>query len=318
MILSRNWIWMSAFLVIVCTAIFFFNRRPKFIVPLSYFRHKRAVAYAILVGIIFLIILLLPLRIGYVTDKKIQTEKIIPIQIVFDVSLSMSANDVFPSRFESAKKAVLLLVQKLDGYEISCITFSGKPFIYIPFSSSTSAITSKLQKMNLGDFPPVKDFLGTALWNALLLAVDNMQNYQSGYKPWIVLLITDGDSNIGFDPLQVMTYYQKMQIPIFAVGVGQDNFLIGRDTFDQEIKTDIDIDLLQKLADTTWGKFKKVVGNQNFDSFFNDIVQSITSQETTNITPQIFYINGYLLRILILCLLGIIGLRFYSFHSSHE
>jgi hypothetical protein len=71
----------------------------------------------------------------------------------------MAATDMEPSRFFAAKNSLIKLVQKLDGYYLSLISFSGKPFIYIPFSSDSSSIVSKLETMNLGDFPPVPDFI---------------------------------------------------------------------------------------------------------------------------------------------------------------
>jgi len=64
-------------------------------------------------------------------------------------------------------------------------------------------------------------------------------------------LITDGDSNIGFDPMQVISYYQKTQIPLFVLGVGQENYLIGRDVWNNEVVTNINLSLLQQLADKT-------------------------------------------------------------------
>lgn len=107
--------------------------------------------------------------------------------------------------------------------------------------------------MNLGDFPPVKDFLGTAIGDALLLAANNLQQFvqQKTYKPGIVILITDGDSNVGYDPMQVMMYYQKMHVPLYVLGVGQENYLIGRDSRDDDVTTNINLPLLQKLADKT-------------------------------------------------------------------
>jgi hypothetical protein len=59
-----------------------------------------------------------------VTDKQVLVEKNIPIQIILDVSLSMSANDLQPSRFSAAKASLISLVRQLDGYSISLITFS--------------------------------------------------------------------------------------------------------------------------------------------------------------------------------------------------
>ncbi|MEI6774472.1 MAG: VWA domain-containing protein [bacterium] len=69
-------------------------------------------------------VILLPLRISVVTDRQVVIDKNIPIQIVLDVSLSMSANDLQPSRFVAAKSSLISLIQQLDGYSISLITFS--------------------------------------------------------------------------------------------------------------------------------------------------------------------------------------------------
>ena len=69
-------------------------------------------------------VVLLPLQLSFVTDKQVVTEKNIPIQIILDVSLSMSANDIQPSRFVAAKTSLISLIKQLDGYDISLITFS--------------------------------------------------------------------------------------------------------------------------------------------------------------------------------------------------
>ena len=58
------------------------------------------------------------------SDRKVVVEKNLPIQIIFDVSLSMAADDLKPSRFVAAKKSLISLVQQLDGYAISLIAFS--------------------------------------------------------------------------------------------------------------------------------------------------------------------------------------------------
>ena len=76
-------------------------------------------------------------------------------------------------------------------------------------------------------------------------------SHQETYKPGIVILITDGDSNVGFDPVQVTSYYQKLDIPVYILGVGQTNYLIGRDAWNDVVTTDINPALLQQLADAT-------------------------------------------------------------------
>ena len=229
----------------------------------------------------------------------------------------MSANDLVPSRFVAAKTSLISLIQQLDGYYISLITFSWKPFVYIPFSSSSSAIITKLQSMNLGDFPPVKDFLWTAIGDALLLGVENLQQFsnQETYKPWIVILITDGDSNIGFDPMQVISYYQKTEVPLFVLWVGQENYLIGRNGWNDDVTTNINLTLLQQLADKTSGKFYRVLGGKSFNDFFAELSQNIVANQQQKIQNILRELNDYLIYVLVLALLGLFIFRLYTTFS---
>lgn len=270
-----------------------------------------------MLSISLLCVLLLPLRISFVSDKQVLAEKNLPVQIILDVSLSMAANDLQPSRFAAAKKSLISLVQQLDWYTISLITFSWKPFIYIPFSSSSSAIVAKLQSMNLGDFPPVKDFLGTAIGDALLLGAENLQQFvhQEIYKPWIVILITDGDSNVWFDPLQVVSYYQRTQVPLFVLGVGESNFLIGRDARNSDIITTINLPLLRELADKTWGKFYRVLSGDTFDVFFNQLSQNIISHQQQKIQNILRELNDYLIYLLVSALFWLLIFRLSMRHK---
>jgi uncharacterized protein YegL len=106
-------------------------------------------------------------------------DKSLPVQIVLDVSLSMSAYDISPSRFSAAKASLLELIRGLDGYNVSLITFSGIPFVAVPFSHDTPAVVANVERLSLSDFPAVKEFLGTALGDALLLGVQNLQKATS-------------------------------------------------------------------------------------------------------------------------------------------
>ncbi|MCX6823726.1 MAG: VWA domain-containing protein [candidate division SR1 bacterium] len=316
---STNGIRISLVLIMLCGVFFFFNKKPKFLVPLKHINQRSRWVYNIFLGIFILCVVLLPLRVSVVSDKHVVVDKNIPIQIILDVSLSMAANDLSPSRFVAAKKSLISLIQQLDGYYISLITFSGKPFVYVPFSSSSSAIVAKLHSMNLGDFPPVKDFLGTAIGDAMLLGVENLQQFtnQETYKPGIVILITDGDSNIGFDPMQVVSYYQKTAVPLFVLGVGQENYLIGRDSWNDEVTTNINLTLLQQLADKTGGKFYRVLGEKSFDSFFSELSQNIVSHQQQKIQNIFWELNDYLVYILTFSLLGLFIFRFYiSFYLT--
>ncbi len=317
---SFHGIRISLALATLCGLFFFFNGKPKFIVPITALKQRNRRISLLLLGSLIVSVLLLPLRLSFVSDRQVVVDKNLPVQIILDVSLSMAAVDLEPSRFVSAKESLISLVKSLDGYHISLITFSWKPFVYIPFSSSSAAIVDKLTSMNLGDFPPVQEFLGTAIGDALLLGVTNLHqfSFQDTYKPGIVILITDGDSNIGFDPLQVFSYYQKMQIPVFVLGVGQENYLIGRDTRNTDVTTDINLSLLQELASKTWGKFYRVVDKQSFDTFFTQLSQNIVDQQQQHVQNILWELNDYLIYFIVFLLFWLFIFKFFVLFQTSK
>ncbi len=310
---SLQGIRITVALLILCGVFFFYNRRPKFFIPSQLLFTKNYFFYKFSLFVLVIVVVLLPLHIAFVDDTQIVTIKDVPIQIILDVSLSMAANDIVPSRFSAAKQSLVDLVQTLDGYYVSLITFSGKPFLFIPFSSDTSAVVKKLSAMNLGDFPPVQDFLGTAIGDALLLGVDILRTFSTNdtYQPWIVILITDGDANVGFDPLQVISYYQELHVPLFVLGVGQEQYLIWRDRWNDTVMTDINLSLLQKLADESGGQFFRILGQDSFDQFVVDLSESIVARQYQQVRNKYRHLNDYLVYLIIFLLVWLVVFRIY-------
>lgn len=308
-------IYISILFAVACGVVFFFNLKPKFLLPAKYLNQNKNIFLKTINLLLVFSILLLPLDLQFISDKKIITEKILPVQIIFDVSLSMAADDIKTSRYDAAKTALLKMIQKLDGYNISLITFSWIPFIYIPFSTDTNAIISKFKDTNLSDFPPTEDFIGTAIGDALLLGIKNLDKIrlQDPDYPWLIILITDGDSNKWYDPLQVLSVIQKKNIPVFALGVGESDYLIGYDKRWSPVQTSINIPLLQEVTKQTWGEFYRVLQESNFDEFFNYLKDVIKSQEKQKIENQYIILNQYLLSMMGICMMCLVYVRFKQF-----
>ena len=58
-------------------------------------------------------VVLLPVHLGFVSGKTVQIQKSTPVQILLDVSLSMAATDIPPSRFSVAKEYLADAVRHL-------------------------------------------------------------------------------------------------------------------------------------------------------------------------------------------------------------
>jgi len=111
--------------------------------------------------------------------------------------------------------------------------------------------------------------------------------------------------------MQIVSYYKKTQVPLFVLGVGQEDYLIGRDTWNDNITTSINLTLLQQLANMTSGKFYRVVGEKSFDDFFAEISKDIIDHQQQKIQNILWELNDYLIYLLVAILLGLFIFRTY-------
>ena len=188
------------------------------------------------------------------------------IMIVFDISLSMLAEDVSPSRITVAKNVVRNFISSRTGDRIGLIIFSGKPFVSIPFSTDYRGISSIISGLSpyliRQEIPGLS---GTNIGDALLLA--NMAYSGSHSKTKSIILLTDGRANIGIDPLLSATESRDSRISIFPIGVGSSSGsdLYYTDTYGQRtyfydtsgrrLQSDLDEPMMRGLADITGGDY---------------------------------------------------------------
>jgi Ca-activated chloride channel family protein len=141
--------------------------------------------------------------------------------IALDVSNSMLAEDVKPSRIERAKQMISRMVDEMDNDKIGLIVFAGDAYTQIPITD---------------DYPSVKMFLsttgpdmiskqGTAIGSAIELAIRSfpsdeaaMENGES-LKNKAIVIITDGENHEDDAITAAKDAYEK-GIKIFTIGLG--------------------------------------------------------------------------------------------------
>lgn len=136
------------------------------------------------------------------------------VLIALDVSRSMLAQDVPPSRLEAAKKKIRELVGRFGAERVALMVFSGVPFIQCPFTTDISAFLSFL---DLVDVESVSSGT-TALDKALEKAVDTFQNMATK-KHKIMVIFTDGED---FSPTlpAVQQKIRELGLTVFTIGIG--------------------------------------------------------------------------------------------------
>ena len=132
---------------------------------------------------------------------------------VFDVSRSMLAEDVRPSRMEHAKYLVRQLVQKNPSDRYGLIAFAGDAFLECPLTIDKTSFLQTLQEFNTETIP----LGGTNVEKALNSALRAFQAAEGTSRG--VILLTDGDELTG-DSSKLLSTLSRMKIPVFVMGVG--------------------------------------------------------------------------------------------------
>jgi Ca-activated chloride channel family protein len=210
----------------------------------------------------------------------------VSVMIVLDISNSMNAQDVAPSRLERAKLSLSDLIDGLAGNEIGLILFAGNAYVQFPLTTDTLSSKSFLGAVSTEAITRQ----GTNIGASLQLAIDRFRN-RANVQP-IVILVTDGE-NLEGDPLSVAAAAKEAGITIHAIGYGNPEGSAipiyddqGRET---GYKTDsagnlimsaLDEPTLKAIAESTGGTYQRA---SSTGAEINTLLDTISKTEATSL-----------------------------------
>lgn len=228
----------------------------------------------------------------------------VDIEIVFDVSYSMIAEDIFPSRIEAAKKVFSDFIDWLSSDRVGLILFAGKPFQSVPLSYDYDFLTDFIESMGVETIDQWNTNLqGTALWDALVLWVWVLMK-EENEREKIIILITDGEANRGINPEIALKLLKEKNIKAYTIGVGKDEQTTITTTlpgwFIQKTPVGgLDEVTLQKIAQVSGGKYFRADSPETLEKILSTIAQLEKKEDTY--TEYAFY--SPVLHILILIMI---------------
>jgi len=208
----------------------------------------------------------------------------VDIFVCVDVSTSMLAEDIKPTRLERAKRKIHDLINLLEGDRIGLVAFAGISFVQCPLTLDYGACQIFLDYLDT-DLIPVQ---GTAIADAIRTATRSFPKGERKSK--VIILITDGEDHEG-KPLEAAQEAKKEGINIFAIGIGKPEGApvpdpSGKGGFKQDssgglILSKLDEVTLQKIALETGGSYvRSVTGDMDLDRIYlNDIKVNIEKKE---------------------------------------
>ncbi|NHZ87375.1 MAG: VWA domain-containing protein [Planctomycetia bacterium] len=188
-------------------------------------------------SLIFLIIAAAGPLIG--TRVKPVERKGVDLIFAVDVSVSMNAEDVKPTRLEKAKYEISQVIQKLKGDRVGIIVFAGSAHYFLPLTGDYEAARLFLDAIFLDaiETKMIKT-QGTALSAALKTSIAAFPDESKKYK--VLVLVTDGEDHEG-EAIAIAEKASKTGIVINTVGVGSATgslIPIGKDGQIDEYKRD--------------------------------------------------------------------------------
>jgi len=280
--------------------------------------------YEFLLKILFLSIIIISLAQPTITSQQTEVSKDgIDIVILLDISKSMLAEDMSPSRIEAAKNVISSFTKELTSDRLGIILFAGKPFASVPLTFDYEAVNNTLGETDTDTInQSIPGLSGTAIGDGILSATDLLtrSTLANEKRTKTVILLSDGEANVWVDPEIATKYAKEKDIKIYTIGIGKTDgtplyttniqtwekqyFL---DTAGNPIIASINENSLKKIATTTGGKYFGASDNTTLKNIFDTLAtlektKIKTTSTTTNI-PLTSYLSGLALILLIVILI---------------
>lgn len=229
------------------------------------------------------------------------------VMLVIDVSGSMSATDVAPSRLRVATDAAAAFVTSLpDGWKSGVVAFSERAFVLSPPTADRASVLRALGGLTAQG--------GTATGDALDLAIDvgraggperldeAIASKDALVNPsaTVVVLLSDGAQTAG--SIEVLTSAERARslgIPVHAIAFGTDDGSIDIMYPDGKVRPlDVPPDFATsaKIAQTTGGEFFTAVTARELDLVYRSVTEVLEQEENLDdLTPYLVLFGTVLL-----------------------
>lgn len=244
------------------------------------------------------------------------------IVLVIDVSGSMFAQDVQPSRMEATKEAVREFVRKQPGgVKIGVVSFSDYAALVAPPTRDRQPVQDAIARLR-----PQR---GTNIGSGLQVALDAIYEDLGGGPqdapvtppgqatptplplggppPASIVLLSDGQSNVGPDPLEVARAAAAAGVRVYTIGIGTPEGTVlqiqGRSVY-----TRLDEDTLRAVAEETGGRYFSARDEEGLREIYEELARERRFEDEKTEITFAFAAAG----LLISALAGGLGLLWFN------
>ncbi|NND62850.1 MAG: VWA domain-containing protein [Flavobacteriaceae bacterium] len=240
-------------------------------------------------------------------STRIKTTSGIDIVMAIDVSASMLARDLKPSRLEALKTVAARFINARPNDRIGLVEYAGESFTKTPLTSDKNIVLSSLKSIKYNTIIEG----GTAIGMGLATSVNRLK--ESRAKSKVIILLTDGVNNSGFiDPKIASELAVEFGIKVYTIGLGTNGMALspigilpsGKFQYGN-VQVEIDEELLKEIAQTTGGQYFRATSTTKL----GEIYEEINKLEKTEIEEFKYKNYDEKYRPLVLLALGLLTLE---------
>jgi len=215
------------------------------------------------------------------------------IMLVTDHSRSMMAEDVDPTRLAAAKRAAQTFLDQLPrGVRVGVTTYSDVPD-GTQAPTRDHALVRRMVDAQIADG-------GTATGDALQVALDTLEREPRGADgrrpPSAMVLLSDGTTTTGRDPVAVAQAARELRIPIYTVALGTRDATVPNPGFGPPLlSVPPDPETLRKIAEASGGRAYSAQDDQQLSSIYKTLGSQLGTRDVKREVTAAFAVGGLVL-----------------------
>ncbi|MGI8974070.1 MAG: VWA domain-containing protein [Gaiella sp.] len=222
------------------------------------------------------------------------------IVLAIDVSRSMAADDVTPSRLEAARAAASELLETVpDNYRVGLVTFSTTADVALSPTTDRDAAAVALRELRLGSGTAIGDAIDRSLQ---LAAVDPVSAEAGKRSPAAILLLSDGAQTAqSATPAAAAERARRAGVPVSTVALGTEDAVVEVPRpggLVERVTVPPDVPTMRRIAEVTGGTFFEVLEAERLREVYRELGTRLVSERKRVEITSTFAVTGAALALL--------------------
>jgi Ca-activated chloride channel family protein len=195
------------------------------------------------------------------------------IILAVDVSNSMAATDIAPTRLEAAKQGAEAFIDRLPPrINLGLVSFAGSATVLVPASTDRESVRAGIRGLQLGPATAIGEGVFASL-QAITTASHRLSAAGQSPPPAAVVLLSDGETTRGRPNSQAIDAAKRARVPINTIAYGTTGGTL--DVGGQEVPVPVNEQALHDIADQTDGSYHRATSGDELRSVYKDLGSSI-------------------------------------------